>query len=153
MGFFYFFIFNRTDYRGFPSKGYSIFFQRPREQLTEYNRTLGSAQFQKSSTNVVRTNRFPGRILQCLISQVGSKFNTEAAAEGTARSKRSGLILQTPCRGQGSCRGPGVMQGPGVMLEQAACRVQLCYCVLVTSETRGLLVTSCLGVGTTYSWR
>ena len=110
MGFFILF-FNRTDYRGFPSKGYSIFFQRPREQLTEYNRTLGSPQFQKSSTNVVRTNRFPGRILQCLISRVGSKFNTEAAAEGTARSKRSGLILQTPCRGPGVIQGSGVMQG------------------------------------------
>ena len=52
--FFFYFFWNRTDYRGFPSKGYSVFF------LTEYNRKLGSALFQKSSTNVVRTNCFPG---------------------------------------------------------------------------------------------
>ena len=55
-----FIFWNRTDYRGFPSKGYRDFFQRPREQLTEYNRKLGSAQFQKSSTDVVRTSWFPG---------------------------------------------------------------------------------------------
>ena len=35
---------NRADYRGFPSKGYSVFFQRPHEQLTENNGKLGSSQ-------------------------------------------------------------------------------------------------------------
>ena len=49
------FFLNRTYYRGIPSKGYNVFFQRPHEQLTENNRKLGSAQFQKSSSDIVRT--------------------------------------------------------------------------------------------------
>ena len=54
-GFHFPFFLNRTYYRGIPSKGYNVFFQRPHEQLTENNRKLGRAQFQKSSSDIVRT--------------------------------------------------------------------------------------------------
>ena len=55
---------DRTDYRGFPSKRYSVFFQRPREKLTENNRKLGTARFQTSFTAVVRAYCIPGVQLQ-----------------------------------------------------------------------------------------